>query len=235
MFITVARTVSHLCDCLRKQGLQNPRNRGSPSSVGLSYCSSWVWPVMIPQAGWLYWQHPLYHHVTRQTRSLQGHGPCRSVPRHLKSPVPFSLQSVLSFFFLLCKVAYVYLWLIHLDLWQKTIFCKAINLQLKINKFLKVKNNPQVFTRFSAHSVSGQRNLFKTTAWPLRLLRWRPSKERVCPCRQTQKMWVQPLDQEDPLEEGTATYSSVLAWRIPWAEEPGGLQSMGRRESDMTQ
>ena len=32
---------------------------------------------------------------------------------------------------------------------------------------------------------------------------------------------------EDPLEEGTATHSSVLAWRIPWAEEPGGLQSMG--------
>ena len=33
--------------------------------------------------------------------------------------------------------------------------------------------------------------------------------------------------QEDPLEEGMATHSSVLAWRIPWTEEPGGLQSMG--------
>ena len=33
------------------------------------------------------------------------------------------------------------------------------------------------------------------------------------------------LGQEDPLEEGTATHSSVLAWRIPWTEEPGGLQS----------
>ena len=33
--------------------------------------------------------------------------------------------------------------------------------------------------------------------------------------------------QEDPLEEGTATHSSILAWRIPWTEEPGGLQSMG--------
>ena len=32
---------------------------------------------------------------------------------------------------------------------------------------------------------------------------------------------------EDPLEEGMATHSSILAWRIPWAEEPGGLQSMG--------
>ena len=38
---------------------------------------------------------------------------------------------------------------------------------------------------------------------------------------------VQSLGQEDPLEEGMATYSSVLAWRIPWTEEPGGLQSIG--------
>ena len=39
--------------------------------------------------------------------------------------------------------------------------------------------------------------------------------------------WVRSLGQEDPLEEGMATHSSVLAWRIPWTEEPGGLQSMG--------
>ena len=38
---------------------------------------------------------------------------------------------------------------------------------------------------------------------------------------------VQFLSQEDPLEKGMATNSSVLAWRIPWTEEPGGLQSMG--------
>ena len=37
---------------------------------------------------------------------------------------------------------------------------------------------------------------------------------------------VQSLGQEDPLEEGMATHSSILAWRIPWTEEPGGLQSM---------
>ena len=42
-----------------------------------------------------------------------------------------------------------------------------------------------------------------------------------------QKMWVQSLGQEDPLEEGMATHSSILAWRIPWTEVPGGLQSMG--------
>ena len=39
--------------------------------------------------------------------------------------------------------------------------------------------------------------------------------------------WVRSLGQEDPLEEGMATHSSVLAWRSPWTEEPGGLQSMG--------
>ena len=38
---------------------------------------------------------------------------------------------------------------------------------------------------------------------------------------------VQSLGWEDPLEKGTATHSSILAWRIPWTEEPGGLQSMG--------
>ena len=43
----------------------------------------------------------------------------------------------------------------------------------------------------------------------------------------TQETQVQSLAQEDPLEEGMATHSSILAWRIPWAEEPGRLQSMG--------
>ena len=40
-------------------------------------------------------------------------------------------------------------------------------------------------------------------------------------------MRVGSLSQEDPLEEGMATHSSILAWRIPWTEEPDGLQSMG--------
>ena len=42
-----------------------------------------------------------------------------------------------------------------------------------------------------------------------------------------QKTWVQSLGQEDPLEKEMATYSSILAWEIPWTEEPGGLQHMG--------
>ena len=49
-----------------------------------------------------------------------------------------------------------------------------------------------------------------------------------------EEMWFQPLGQEDPLEKGMATHSSILPWEIPWTEEPGGLRSMGSQESDMT-
>ena len=47
------------------------------------------------------------------------------------------------------------------------------------------------------------------------------------PMQGSQEMWVSSLGQEDLLEEEIATQSSILAWRIPWTEEPGGLQSMG--------
>ena len=51
-----------------------------------------------------------------------------------------------------------------------------------------------------------------------------------------QETWVQSLSQEDPLEEGMATHSSVFAWRIPWTEEPGGgCSPWGCRESDTTE
>ena len=46
-----------------------------------------------------------------------------------------------------------------------------------------------------------------------------------------QETWVPPRGWEDPLEEGTATHSSILAWRFPWTEQPGGLQSMGSQKS----
>ena len=42
-----------------------------------------------------------------------------------------------------------------------------------------------------------------------------------------QEMWFRSLGQRDPLEKETATLSSILAWEIPWTEEPGGIQSMG--------
>ena len=48
-------------------------------------------------------------------------------------------------------------------------------------------------------------------------------------------MHVGSLGGKDPLEEGMPTYSRILAWQIPWTEEPGRLQSMGHKESDMTE
>ena len=52
----------------------------------------------------------------------------------------------------------------------------------------------------------------------------------------TQETWVRSLGQEDPLQKGVATHSSILSWSIPWTEEPGGLQSMGSQShKDMTE
>ena len=46
--------------------------------------------------------------------------------------------------------------------------------------------------------------------------------------------WVRSLGQKDPLKKEMATLSSILAWKIPWTEEPGGLQSMGSQRVDTT-
>jgi len=48
-------------------------------------------------------------------------------------------------------------------------------------------------------------------------------KEPTCQCRRHQETPVPPLGRENPLEEGVAIHSSILAWRIPWTEEPGRL------------
>ena len=47
--------------------------------------------------------------------------------------------------------------------------------------------------------------------------------------QEMQEMWILSLDADHPLEEVMATHSSFLAWKIPWAEEPGGLQSLGSK------
>ena len=62
--------------------------------------------------------------------------------------------------------------------------------------------------------------------------RWLSGKKIHLPMQETQ---VRSLDVEDPLEKEMATYSSILAWEIPWTEEPGRLQSKGRQESDTTE
>ena len=53
--------------------------------------------------------------------------------------------------------------------------------------------------------------------------------------QEAQETWVRSLGQEDLMEEGVAAHSSILACRIPWTEELGGLQSTGRKESDTTE
>ena len=59
--------------------------------------------------------------------------------------------------------------------------------------------------------------------WKVGLPRWQMVKHPPA----VQETWVQSLRQEDPLEKEMATHSSTLAWKIPWTEEPGRLQSMG--------
>ena len=53
--------------------------------------------------------------------------------------------------------------------------------------------------------------------------------------QETQETQLQSLDREDLLEKGMATHSSILAWRIPWTEEPEGHSPWGRKESDTTE
>ena len=59
-------------------------------------------------------------------------------------------------------------------------------------------------------------------------------KEPTCQCTR-HEMRFPSLSQEDALEEGMATHSSILSWRIPWTEEPGGYSPWGRKGSDMTE
>ena len=60
-------------------------------------------------------------------------------------------------------------------------------------------------------------------------------KGPACKYRRLKETRVRSLGQEDPLEEGMATHASILAWRIPWKEEPGGMQSVGVAELDTTE
>ena len=55
------------------------------------------------------------------------------------------------------------------------------------------------------------------------------------PVEDTEEVWVPSLGQEDPLEKEMAAHASILTWETPWAEGPGGLQSVGSQELDMTE
>ena len=64
---------------------------------------------------------------------------------------------------------------------------------------------------------------------------WLSGKESICNAGDLQETRVQSLGWEDALEEEMATHSYILAWRIPWREEPGGLQSMGSQRIHTTE
>ena len=67
------------------------------------------------------------------------------------------------------------------------------------------------------------------------LPRWLSAEEPACQCRRQRRHRFHPWVREDPPEKGTATHSSVLAWRIPWTGEPGGLHPQSGSELDMTE
>ena len=79
-----------------------------------------------------------------------------------------------------------------------------------------------------------------THMWPLHIA-WSSSKysgaflmaQMINNPPSMQETWVQSLGWEDSLEKGMATHSSILAWRIPWTEEPGELQSLGSQQAGM--
>ena len=105
---------------------------------------------------------------------------------------------------------YVHLWLIHVDVWQKPL---QVVKQLSKLKFKKQKLYSIPFSSILVNSKS----LFP-----------RGSGVKNSPAMQEpQETRVQSLSQEEPLEGSMATHSSIPAWRIPWTEEPGGLQSIG--------
>ena len=82
-----------------------------------------------------------------------------------------------------------------------------------------------------SHAVNHALTVFATPKtgvdWSLGFPGGASGKEPACQCRSWWEMWVQFLASEDSLVEGMATHSSILAWKTPWTEEPGRLQSIG--------
>ena len=92
--------------------------------------------------------------------------------------------------------------------------------------FNKLKDSFKRVTGIELSSIFSQLNIWSLSS--SFLAPWASLVgQRVTNLPAVQETGVWPLGWEDPLEEGIATYSSILVWRIPWTEEPGGLQSTG--------
>ena len=88
----------------------------------------------------------------------------------------------------------------------------------------------QIWTRASTYpqgTLGGSHYFCKDMCFPRNGFPGGSAVKNPLAMQETHETHVQFLGQEDPLEEGMVTHSSLLAWRIPWTEEPGGLQSMG--------
>ena len=87
------------------------------------------------------------------------------------------------------------------------------------------QNPSRVRTHTQVHVLTCRRTVSKTHVHG-----GSSGKEPACQCRR-HETWVQSLGREDPLEKEMATHSNILAWRIPWIEEPDGLQSTGLQKN----
>ena len=109
------------------------------------------------------------------------------------------------------------------------------SLLLKVKSLLSLLPAKSDLTLSTAENQHSYQILFIKRYIPntsKKLPRWRSGKESTCQCRRCE---FNPWVRKDPLEEEMATHSSILAWEIPRTEEPGGLQPIGCKESDMTE
>ena len=100
---------------------------------------------------------------------------------------------------------------------------QCANFKHTAKRFSYTHTHMYVYGSFSLYAITG---IEYSPLYFYSIPRWPSGKEYIAK-QEPQEMWVRPLSQKDPLEEGMAAHSSLLAWRIPWTEEPDGLQSMG--------
>ena len=103
------------------------------------------------------------------------------------------------------------------SLWVREWSHSSLSMMAVGNNFTSAKAENQVESAFWGQILS----------FPLKGQRVSLVAQRVKNLSAMWETWVRSLGWEDPVEKGMVTHSSTLAWRIPWTEEPGGLQSMG--------
>ena len=137
--------------------------------------------------------------------------PCWSSPEECTFKENFSLQVLLCFFNLKPS-------------WRK-------NCAWKFSGCLNSNLHYRVSWPLGPDHIQSSTCFWRLLSLSYRLPGWINGKESICQCR---RHGFDPRVRKIQLKKETATHSSILAWKIPWTEEPGRLQSMGHKESDMT-